>query len=156
VTLARVCRRHSEVCIVDDQSDDVMCPRGHVVPERGIDVVRLEDGHIAIPGGNGVKTIMSRKFEDPEGATLFVRLTTAKRTPYVIRIQHVPAGKKSGKTGILATAGTESVGVSKLDEYCEDAVTKGWREKLGVGGREGLLEIPTAAKAGPKPLAAAK
>jgi hypothetical protein len=88
-----------------------------------------------------VKTIATKKFQDAGGNVLYLRITTSKRTPYVLRVQHSgPSGAGGSRTGVLATAGDEAAAEGKLDQLAEDATKRGWKEVLGRP--DGLKEIP--------------
>jgi hypothetical protein len=141
VTLVRVCRRHNAVCdgVADHVTDKVHCPRGHVVKDGGFDVVRSEDGHVVI-GGKGMKTITSRRFTDSGGNGLLLQVTTGKKAPYVVRAKHSDKDGKSQGAGMLGRAGDEEAARKKLDDLAEQAIERGWTEKLGL--RESLTEIP--------------
>ncbi len=80
-------------------------------------------------------TLMTRKFKDEGGNTLYLRLVDGKRPPYRVRMQHGTG------TGTLASAANEAEGVDRLDGLADDAVKRGWTEVIGRGG---LTEIPEA------------
>lgn len=78
--------------------------------------------------------VMTRRFKDQGGNTLYLRVQTGKRIPFILKVQH------GTDTGTLATANDEAAAMERFDQLAADAEKRGWKEALG--GRGGLTEIP--------------